>query len=48
MQYRPFGRTGINISTLGFGAMRLPGNPVDGKTVYDEELGIQIDRKSVV
>jgi len=46
MQYRPFGRTGINISTLGFGAMRLPSNPVDGKTVYDEELGIQIIQRA--
>lgn len=46
MQYRPFGRTGINISTLGFGAMRLPGNPVDGKTVYDEELGVQIIQRA--
>ena len=24
MQYRPFGNTGVNISTLGFGCMRLP------------------------
>lgn len=46
MQYRLFGRTGINISTLGFGAMRLPGNPVDGKTVYDEELGVQIIQRA--
>ena len=24
MQYRRFGNTGVNISTLGFGCMRLP------------------------
>jgi len=24
MQYRPFGRTGVQVSVLGFGAMRLP------------------------
>ena len=46
MQYRPFGHTGINISTLGFGSMRLPSNQVDGKTVYDEELGIRIIRRA--
>jgi len=37
MQYRPFGNTGIEISALGFGAMRLPSKQVDGKTVFDYE-----------
>ncbi len=36
MLYRKFGRTGINISALGFGAMRLP---MKGDEV-DEELAI--------
>lgn len=37
MQYREFGNTGVKLSTLGFGAMRLPQKEVDGKTVYDYE-----------
>jgi uncharacterized protein len=35
MQYRRFGNTGVKISTLGFGAMRLPSIEVDGKTQFD-------------
>lgn len=46
MQYRPFGKTGVEISTLGFGAMRLPQKEVDGKMVYDEEESIRILRKA--
>lgn len=42
MQYRAFGNTGFNISTLGFGAMRLPGRDVDGKKVFDEEESVRI------
>jgi predicted aldo/keto reductase-like oxidoreductase len=37
MIYRKFGKTGINISSLGFGCMRLPMITVNGKEVVDEE-----------
>ena len=42
MQYRPFGNTGIKISTLGFGSMRLPQKDVDGKLVFDHEESVRI------
>ena len=31
MQYRDFGNSGIKVSTLGFGAMRLPEEEIRGK-----------------
>jgi len=42
MQYKPFGRTGIMMSRLGFGAMRLPMvEDGDGKHVdYDKAIAI--------
>lgn len=42
MQYREFGRTGIKISALGFGAMRLPSYNLDGKNVTKVEESIKI------
>ena len=44
MQYRPFGNTGVNISALGFGAMRLPMTP-DGEHV-DEEKAIPVIQRA--
>ncbi|MBN1925548.1 MAG: aldo/keto reductase, partial [Prolixibacteraceae bacterium] len=37
MIYREFGNTGVKISSLGFGCMRLPMTKVNGKDVVDEE-----------
>lgn len=43
MKYRPFGtKSGVEISRLGFGAMRLPMREIDGKRVVDEELAIPL------
>ncbi len=40
MQYTTFGNTGLRISRLGFGAMRLPMTTVDGKSAVDEDRAI--------
>ncbi len=42
MQYRTFGNTGIKLSALGFGAMRLPEVERNGKKQIDEEKAIQV------
>lgn len=48
MNYRAFGKTGKNISLLGFGAMRLPtySNAVYGNDV-DEEEAIRMIRRAI-
>lgn len=46
MQYREFGTTGVKLSTLGFGAMRLPTKEVEGQTVFDYEESIKIIRRA--
>lgn len=45
MQYRKFGNTGLELSLLGFGAMRLPKTP-DGEK-FDHEAGIQVIRRAL-
>jgi predicted aldo/keto reductase-like oxidoreductase len=47
MQYRKFGNTDIDISTLGFGTMRLPQKEVDGKTVFDYDESCRIIRRAI-
>ena len=42
MVYKEFGKTGIKLSSLGFGAMRLPMKEIDGKKIVDEELAVPL------
>lgn len=46
MNYRKMGLTGINISTLGFGCMRLPEFEKDNKWYIDEEKAIEMLRQA--
>ncbi|NLP33949.1 MAG: aldo/keto reductase [Clostridiales bacterium] len=47
MHYRKFGNTGIEISGLGFGAMRLPTIQKGEKNVIDEEKSIAMIRHAI-
>jgi len=46
MIYREFGKTGIKVSVLGFGAMRLPMKEINGNKVVDEDLSIKMIQRS--
>ncbi|MDR0377592.1 MAG: aldo/keto reductase [Spirochaetaceae bacterium] len=46
MRYVEFGRSGIQVSRLGFGCMRLPSYEKAGKTVYDEDASIALLRRA--
>ena len=39
MKYREFGKTGCKVSSLGFGAMRMPTVEVDEKKIIAEIIG---------
>jgi predicted aldo/keto reductase-like oxidoreductase len=47
MNYRNFGNTGLKISGLGFGAMRMPVIEQEGKTVIDEKQAIGMIRHAI-
>jgi hypothetical protein len=47
MVYRDFGNTGIRVSVLGFGCMRLPMTEKDGKSVVNDELAAPLLLKAV-
>lgn len=47
MQYVEYGKTGLTLSRLGMGCMRLPSQEVDGKTIYDKEAGIALIRRAI-
>ncbi len=44
MLYREFGKTGVKISALGFGAMRLPATNAEGGKSLDVEKGVELIR----
>lgn len=47
MQYVPFGKTGLEVSRLGFGAMRLPHEIRDGAPVYDVDESVRMIHRAM-
>ena len=47
MQYVPFGKTGIQVSRLGFGCMRLPYDEKDGVKVFNTEKSVEMIRRAM-
>ncbi len=46
MQYRDFGNTGIKVSILGFGAMRLPQVEIKGKYLIEQQESVEIIQRA--
>jgi len=47
MRYVDYGKTGVKVSRLGMGCMRLPTRQLDGKTEFDREAGIALIRRAM-
>ncbi|GHV71201.1 aldo/keto reductase [Spirochaetia bacterium] len=47
MEYVEFGKTGVKVSRLGMGCMRLPSYEKEGKTIFDEEKGIALIHRAM-
>lgn len=47
MLYREFGKTGVKVSALGFGGMRLPMIEVNGKKYVDEDKAIPVIHRAL-
>lgn len=47
MQYRKFGQTGVEVSALGFGAMRFPTIEEEGKQVINQPEAIKMIRHAI-
>ena len=47
MVYRPLGNTGINVSALGFGCMRLPMTKENDKEIVNDELATPLLKRAV-
>ncbi|MDR0399516.1 MAG: aldo/keto reductase [Treponema sp.] len=47
MQYVDFGKTGVKVSRLGMGCMRLPSHEEKGKTVFDEEQSVALIHRAM-
>ncbi len=47
MQYTTFGKSGVRVSRLGFGCMRLPSDMVDGKQVFNVEESVRMMHRAI-
>jgi predicted aldo/keto reductase-like oxidoreductase len=47
MHYTDFGKTGVKVSRLGMGCMRLPCSEKDGKTIFNEEESIALIHRAM-
>jgi len=46
MVYKEFGKTGVKVSALGFGAMRLPIKEINGQKYIDDDLAVPLMQKA--